>query len=159
MSLEGAKVVIVGGSSGVGLGAAKAIVERGADVVLVGRSVDRLQHAARVLDAPQQVSTISADVTVEADVERMFSQVGAFDHLVVTRGTPPPAVPIECGMTSSEMPSTRSGRRWPLACLLAASARLPTSPKPTYSYWRANSRPALCWTSMVAMRSFRVCLL
>lgn len=103
MTLEGAKVVIVGGSSGVGLGAAKAIVERGADVVLVGRSVDRLQHAAQALDAPRHVSTISADVTVEADVERMFSQVGAFDHLVVTRGTPPPAVPIE----STDLPTVR----------------------------------------------------
>jgi NAD(P)-dependent dehydrogenase (short-subunit alcohol dehydrogenase family) len=95
MALKGSKVIIVGGSSGVGLGAAKAIVEHGADVVLVGRSADRLQRAAEALDAPQQVSTIPADVTVEADVERMFSQVGAFDHLIVTRGTPPPAAPIE----------------------------------------------------------------
>ena len=95
MALENSKVVIVGGSSGVGLGAAQAIVGRGAQVVLVGRSAERLQRAAQALDAPQQVSTISADVTVEADVRRMFSQVGAFDHLVVTRGVPPPAVPIE----------------------------------------------------------------
>jgi len=95
MALEGSKVVIVGGSSGIGLGAAEAIVERGADVVLVGRSVDKLHRATRVLDAPQHVSTISADVTVEADVQRMFSQVGSFDHLVVTRGAPPPGAPIE----------------------------------------------------------------
>ena len=95
MALENSKVVIVGGSSGVGLGAAQAIVGRGAQVVLVGRSAERLQRAAQALDAPQQVSTIAADVTVEADVQRMFSQVGAFDHLVVTRGVPPPAVPIE----------------------------------------------------------------
>ena len=76
MALEGSKVVIVGGSSGIGLGAAEAIVERGADVILVGRSIDKLHRAARVLDAPQHVSTISADVTVEADVQRMFSQIG-----------------------------------------------------------------------------------
>jgi NAD(P)-dependent dehydrogenase (short-subunit alcohol dehydrogenase family) len=95
MALEGSKVVIVGGSSGIGLGAAEAIAERGADVILVGRSVDKLHRAARVLDAPQHVSTISADVTVEADVQRMFSQVGSFDHLVVTRGAPPPGAPIE----------------------------------------------------------------
>jgi len=88
-------VVIVGGSSGIGLGAAEAIVERGADVVLVGRAVDKLLRAARVLDAPQHVSTISADVTVEADVQRMFSQAGSFDQLVVTRGAPPPGASIE----------------------------------------------------------------
>ncbi len=89
MALEGSKVVIVGGNSGIGLGAAEAIVERGADVILVGRSVDKLHRAA------QHVSTISADVTVEADVQRMFSQVGSFEHLVVTRGAPPPGAPIE----------------------------------------------------------------
>jgi NAD(P)-dependent dehydrogenase (short-subunit alcohol dehydrogenase family) len=84
MALEGSKVVIVGGSSGIGRGAAEAIVERGADVILVGRSVDKLRRAHRVLDAPQHVSTISADVTVEADVQRVFSQVGSFDHLFTT---------------------------------------------------------------------------
>jgi NAD(P)-dependent dehydrogenase (short-subunit alcohol dehydrogenase family) len=95
MTQEGSKVVIVGGSSGIGFGVAEAIVERGADVILVGRSLDKLHRAARLLDAPQQVSTISADVTVEADVQRMFTQVGSFDHLVVTRGVPPPGAPIE----------------------------------------------------------------
>jgi NAD(P)-dependent dehydrogenase (short-subunit alcohol dehydrogenase family) len=104
MALEGSKVVVVGGSSGIGLGAAKAIVERGAKVVLVGRSVDKLRGAAQALSAPKHVSTISADVTVEGDVERMFSQVGSFDHLIVTRGTPPPAVPIE----STDLPTVRS---------------------------------------------------
>jgi NAD(P)-dependent dehydrogenase (short-subunit alcohol dehydrogenase family) len=84
MALEGSKVVIVGGSSGIGRGAAEAIVERGADVILVGPSVDKLRRAHRVLDAPQHVSTISADVTVEADVQRVFSQVGSFDHLFTT---------------------------------------------------------------------------
>jgi NAD(P)-dependent dehydrogenase (short-subunit alcohol dehydrogenase family) len=42
-TLEGSKVVIVGGSSGIGFGAAEAIVERGADVILVGRSLDKLR--------------------------------------------------------------------------------------------------------------------
>jgi NADP-dependent 3-hydroxy acid dehydrogenase YdfG len=94
MTQEGSKVVIVGGSSGIGFGPAEAIVERGADVILLGRSLDKLHRAARLLDAPQQVSTFSADVTVKADVQRMFTQVGSFDYLV-TRGVPPPGAPIE----------------------------------------------------------------
>jgi NAD(P)-dependent dehydrogenase (short-subunit alcohol dehydrogenase family) len=104
MALEGSRVVIVGGSSGIGLGAAKAVVQQGAEVVLVGRSADKLRGAAQVLGAPQHVSTISADVTVEDDVKRMFSQVGSFDHLIVTRGAPPPGVPIE----STDLPTVRS---------------------------------------------------
>jgi dihydrofolate reductase len=64
-------------------------------VVLIGRSVDKLHGAAQALGAPELVSTIAADVTVEDEVERMFSHVGSLDHLIVTRGGPPPRVPIE----------------------------------------------------------------
>lgn len=95
MTLENSKVVIVGGGSGIGLGAAKAIAERRAEVVLVGRSADKLHHAAKTLGAQEHVTTIAADVTSEAEVQRMFGQVGAFDHLIVTRGVPPPGAPIE----------------------------------------------------------------
>jgi NAD(P)-dependent dehydrogenase (short-subunit alcohol dehydrogenase family) len=105
MALAGSKVVIVGGNSGIGLGAAEAIVERGADVIPVRWSLDKLHRAARVLDAAHHVSTISTDVAVEAYVERMFSQVWSFDHLVVTRGTPHPArAPIE----STDLPIVRA---------------------------------------------------
>ena len=53
MALECSKVIIVGGSSGIGLRAAEAIVEQGADVVLVWRSVDKLHRAA----CPRSTST------------------------------------------------------------------------------------------------------
>jgi hypothetical protein len=49
VALEGSKVVIVGGSSGIGLEAAEAIVERGADVILVGRPVAKRSGALRKL--------------------------------------------------------------------------------------------------------------
>jgi len=42
------------------------------------------------MQRPQQVSTISADVTIEADVQWMFTQVRVFRPLVLTRGVPPP---------------------------------------------------------------------
>lgn len=104
MELENSKVVIVGGSSGIGLGAAEAIVNLGAEVILVGRSVDKLQRATQALGTPKRLSTISADVTVEQDVERMFSQVGSFDHVIITRGAPPPGAPIE----STDLSTVRS---------------------------------------------------
>ncbi len=48
-------------------------------------TVDKLHGAAQALGAPELVSTIAADVTVEDEVERMFSHVGSLDHLIVTR--------------------------------------------------------------------------
>jgi NAD(P)-dependent dehydrogenase (short-subunit alcohol dehydrogenase family) len=94
-SLVDKKVLVVGGSSGIGLGVAKAALGRGAQVVIVGRSAEKLQAAQRLLKADDRVTAVEADATSEADVIRFFTQVGAFDHLVSTAGTPPPGDAIE----------------------------------------------------------------
>lgn len=92
--LKDGKVVIVGGSSGIGLGVAQAVVAADAHVVIVGRSAAKLELAQRTLDAGSRVSAIAADMTNEQDVALTFSDVGSFDHLVSTAGTPPPGDPI-----------------------------------------------------------------
>jgi NAD(P)-dependent dehydrogenase (short-subunit alcohol dehydrogenase family) len=95
-TLVGKKVVIVGGSSGIGLGVAKAAVERGAQVVLVGRSHPKLQVAEQKLaTADRRVRAFAADTTQEAEILKLFDGVGAFDHLVSTAGGPPPGDPID----------------------------------------------------------------
>jgi NAD(P)-dependent dehydrogenase (short-subunit alcohol dehydrogenase family) len=84
MTLNHTKVVVVGGSSGIGLGVARAAVAEGAEVVLVGRSPEKLLEASRALGDPPSVKTITVDITREEDVARAFAETGAFDHLVVT---------------------------------------------------------------------------
>jgi NAD(P)-dependent dehydrogenase (short-subunit alcohol dehydrogenase family) len=93
-TLAGKKIVVVGGSSGIGLGVATAALENGAEVVIVGRSREKLQAAERTLDKDGHLKSIAADMTQEADVARLFADVGAFDHLVSTAGTLPPDDPI-----------------------------------------------------------------
>lgn len=93
-TLTGKKIVIIGGSSGIGLGVATAALESNADVVIASRSPQKLQAAERKLGADRRVTSIVADMTQETEVARLFDQVGAFDHLVVTAGTPPPNDPI-----------------------------------------------------------------
>ena len=90
--LMGQKIVVVGGSSGIGLGVAKAALEGGAEVVIVGRSPQKLQAAEKRLGG--RVKGIAADMIKEADIAKLFDEVGAFDHLVSTAGTPPPNYPI-----------------------------------------------------------------
>ena len=51
MSIQRQTIVIVGGSSGMGLAAADALAQRGARVVLVGRSEDKLRAAADQLSS------------------------------------------------------------------------------------------------------------
>ena len=94
-TLVGKKVLVIGGSSGIGLGVATAALEKGAEVILVGRSREKLQAAERSIAALGKVGTFAADMTDETDIEQLFAEIGAFDHLVSTAGTPPPGDPIE----------------------------------------------------------------
>ncbi|HTV67955.1 MAG TPA: SDR family oxidoreductase [Rhizobiaceae bacterium] len=89
-SLDGKKVLIFGGSRGIGLGVAKAALDRGAEVFIVGRSSEKLNAAKKALGKNAKVHGIAADMTKEADVARAFKEAGAIDHFVTTAGTPPP---------------------------------------------------------------------
>lgn len=93
-TLMGRKIIVIGGSSGIGLGVATAALKSGAEVVIVGRSADKLQAAEKMLAANGRVGTIAGDMTQEAQIGRLFEEVGSFDHLVSTAGTPPPGDPI-----------------------------------------------------------------
>ncbi|WP_454858079.1 SDR family oxidoreductase [Rhizobium binxianense] len=93
-ALMGKKVIVIGGSSGIGLGVAEAAVRRGAELVMVGRSPERLSAAKASLGSQANVDTVSADMTNEAEIAKLFDEVGPFDHLVSTAGSPPPGSPI-----------------------------------------------------------------
>ncbi|MBW4471518.1 MAG: SDR family oxidoreductase [Stenomitos rutilans HA7619-LM2] len=75
-------VVVVGGSSGIGLGTAKAAHAEGASVVIVGRSPDRLDQASAQIGS--RARGIQADVEHEASVETAFTEIGPFDHLFIS---------------------------------------------------------------------------
>lgn len=80
MLLAGKKVVVVGGSSGIGFSTAQLAKAEGADVTIASRNAERLNAAAGTLGA----RAITADVTSDASVEQLFRQCGAVDHVVVT---------------------------------------------------------------------------
>jgi NAD(P)-dependent dehydrogenase (short-subunit alcohol dehydrogenase family) len=82
MSIEDESVVIIGGSSGMGLAIAKEAVDAGADVTIAGRSQAKLDEAHQAIAG--EVATSTVDVSDEQSVKRLFSQIGSFDHLVVT---------------------------------------------------------------------------
>ncbi|MGW0178525.1 SDR family oxidoreductase [Nocardia sp. NPDC003345] len=79
------RVVIIGGSSGMGLALAGSLVGTGAEVVIAGRSADRLDSAAATLTTgPGKVHTRQLDITRETEVEAVFAELGPVDHVVVT---------------------------------------------------------------------------
>jgi len=95
MSLNEKSVLIVGGSSGVGLGVAEALLQEGATVTIVGRTQEKLRAARESLGFGDRIKAIVADVTNEDQVRLIFEESGTIDHLVVTRGVAPIGAPIE----------------------------------------------------------------
>lgn len=85
MSLTEKKVVVIGGSSGMGLAVAKLAAAEGAEVAIAGRSEEKLRRAAD--EIPQPVETCPLDVTQEHAVKEFFAKTGELDHLVVTAAT------------------------------------------------------------------------
>ncbi len=77
-------VLIVGGSSGMGLALARQVLERGNNVTIAGRSTERLDQARGLLGNPAGLRTIAADITLEAEVERLFRSTDDLDHIVST---------------------------------------------------------------------------
>jgi NAD(P)-dependent dehydrogenase (short-subunit alcohol dehydrogenase family) len=80
MMLEGKKVVVVGGSSGIGLSTAELAKAQGAKVIIASRNAERLNAAAKKLGA----TAIPADVTSDESVASLFRSCGTVDHVVVT---------------------------------------------------------------------------
>ena len=72
-SLDGKKVLIFGGSRGIGLGVAKAALDRGAEVFIAGRSTEKLEAAEKLLGKNARLHSIAADMTKDADVARALS--------------------------------------------------------------------------------------
>lgn len=80
MKLAGKKVVVVGGSSGIGLSTAELAKAEGAEVVIASRSAEKLNTAAAKLG----VKAIPTDVTSDDSVTKLFQACGPVDHVVVT---------------------------------------------------------------------------
>ena len=83
--LLGQTVVVIGGSSGIGLETARRASAEGAKVVLTGRNPERLQQAATELGA---LSSSAFEASDPVALARFFSDLPTVDHVMVTAGHP-----------------------------------------------------------------------
>jgi NAD(P)-dependent dehydrogenase (short-subunit alcohol dehydrogenase family) len=84
MTLDGQRIVILGGSSGIGLATAQAAAREGAAVVIVSSRQARIDEALAAL--PTNAEGRAFDLTDEAAIKALFADLGTFDHLVFTAG-------------------------------------------------------------------------
>ena len=90
MSDHNQTVIVTGASSGIGLGVARAYLDRGANVVLNARNGDKLEAVAQQLGRPERVALVAGDVgarqTTQQLIDRAIERFGRVDVLVNNAG-------------------------------------------------------------------------
>lgn len=106
MQLAGKKVVVVGGTSGIGLATAEFAKAEGADVIVASRNAERVKATADKLG----VKGIATDVTSDDSVAALFRSSGQVDHVVVT------AAQLKTGpfktVSMEDVRATMEGKFW-----------------------------------------------
>lgn len=82
--ISGQRIVIIGGSSGLGYAVAKAALDEGASVFIGSSQTSRTEKAQSSLGAGCEGGVV--DVTDEGSIMAFFQMAGSFDHLVYTAG-------------------------------------------------------------------------
>lgn len=102
LQLAGRRVLITGGSKGIGAACARVFLAEGCRVVLVARDGERLAEAGRQLAVPGKVEMCAADLSQSIERERVFAAHGDIDILVNNAGAIPGGGLLDLSMTRWE---------------------------------------------------------
>lgn len=100
--LAGKRVLLVGGTGGVGISVAQALIESGAIVVLSSSRETKVKDVCAQLlrDYPEALGRVFgvacdlASPNVEANIEGLFKEVGEVDHIIYMAGDRLPMIPL-----------------------------------------------------------------
>lgn len=79
------QIVIIGGSSGMGLATARLLLSEGHKVTITGRNPERLAAASKSLHG--DLHSFTMDATNHSDLPDAFARIGSCDHLVLALGS------------------------------------------------------------------------
>ncbi|WP_067701104.1 SDR family oxidoreductase [Nocardia jejuensis] len=113
-----ARVVVVGGSSGIGEATAALFAAEGAEVVITGRDPAKLDAAAARIGG--RTSTFSMDAGHQVDIDAFFATAGVIDHLVVAVSGSSGSGPF-AELSLDELAAGFDGKFWPHVRILKAA--------------------------------------
>ncbi|PHG09365.1 SDR family oxidoreductase [Bacillus toyonensis] len=108
-TLKDKQIVIIGGSSGIGLATAKQAIEQGTHVIIAGRSEEKLEAAQELINN-NHLQTYVLDNQNKEQLQIFFKDVGKFDHLF-TPGASYTLRPLTA--TEGVAESSFIGKFWP----------------------------------------------
>ena len=88
MRFTGKYIVVLGGTSGIGLAVARGAIDEGATVCIASKEREKVEKAREAFRPTDSVhlTTETIDVASESAVKAFFDRIGSFDHLVFTAG-------------------------------------------------------------------------
>jgi NAD(P)-dependent dehydrogenase (short-subunit alcohol dehydrogenase family) len=142
--LHGKSVVVLGGTSGIGLATARAAAARGALVTVTSRSRERGERAVAAIGAGAKGEV--ADLANEGETRALFERTGAFDHLVYTAGdelllSPVAALDIAAAKRAFEVRVFGA-----LAAVKHAAPRIQKNGSIVLTHGIAGARPQAGWS-------------
>jgi NAD(P)-dependent dehydrogenase (short-subunit alcohol dehydrogenase family) len=81
-SFEGSRILIAGGSSGIGFAAARLLASLGGEIIIASRSAGKLGKALALIKG--NITALEIDAEDRAGCGRALEKIGNFDHLVLT---------------------------------------------------------------------------
>jgi NAD(P)-dependent dehydrogenase (short-subunit alcohol dehydrogenase family) len=84
MDLANKRVVVLGGTSGIGFAVARKAADQGAAIVVASSKEDNVNRAKKLLSGT--VEGVTLDLSSEESIKSLFGRIGEFDHLVYTAG-------------------------------------------------------------------------
>ena len=85
--LDGRRALVIGGSSGIGLGASVALAEAGAHVIVAARDLDRFKDAVGAIQLKgYSAEALAMDATDLMAMPAVFDSIGTLDILVYSAG-------------------------------------------------------------------------
>ncbi len=86
MNLEQSKILVTGGSAGIGKATAKLLIESGAKVAITGRNIDKLNRVAEEIGAIPVAFDVSRYEDIPAKAEEVVKALGGIDVLINNAG-------------------------------------------------------------------------